>query len=173
MKTINNTPGSRFWTVAELPQKDPSCFGELDIEVKYRGDSNVASAIPLDEFIAPLFRLAPRLLAIAAARSENALAAMGLSPAEIAEVQRLAGYKKDHEPVCVSRDMFDAVVNALDLPHRGVRPVGVCLCAEDMDYIMWNPNRSGLADLFVKRYLYRTLNGASLTVTLEEEGQDV
>lgn len=82
---------SRCWTVSEIPQPDPDDLGELEIIVNYVGPGDIASAIPLDDFVVPLFKLAPRLLEVVHNLGGFNLAIMGLTPEEITEVKRLSG----------------------------------------------------------------------------------
>lgn len=91
MKTIPSEKSNRCWTVAELPEPDPRDPKHLEIYVNYSGDSNCANAVPLDSFVVPLFRLAPRLLEVVNNRVRHGLATMDLTPEEIDEVRRLSG----------------------------------------------------------------------------------
>lgn len=91
MQTIPSDKSNRCWTVAELPEPDPRDPKELEIYVNYTGESNCANAVPLDAFVVPLFKLAPRLLEVVNLRVTHGRATMGLTPEEINEVKRLAG----------------------------------------------------------------------------------
>ncbi len=64
MRTKESWTGERKWVVAELPTTHPDDLSELEIEVRYTGDSNCANAIPLDTYVIPLFKLAPALLEV-------------------------------------------------------------------------------------------------------------
>lgn len=89
MKTIPSDKSNRCWTVADLPEPDPRDPKELEIYVNYTGESNCANAVPLDAFVVPLFRLAPRLLEVVEVMIDTV--DMGLTPEEISEVKRLSG----------------------------------------------------------------------------------
>lgn len=117
MKTIPSSRHSRVWTIAELPEKDPRDKTSIDVGVSYIGVSNCENAIPLDTFVVPLFKLAPRLLEVVHARVCHDLATMGLTKAEIDEVKRL-GWKPPIQSLGVTRfvrpDLFRGIIESLD-----------------------------------------------------------
>jgi hypothetical protein len=91
MKTIPSEKSNRCWTVAGLPEPAPRDPKELEIYVNYTGESTCANALPLDAFVVPLFKLAPRLLEVVRNYILTDLVTMGLTPEEINEVKRLSG----------------------------------------------------------------------------------
>lgn len=91
MKTIPSDKSSRCWTVADIPQPDPRDLGEFEIYVNYTAPGGADKGIPLDAYVVPLFKLAPRLLEVVNLHVMHGLATMGLTPSEINEVKRLSG----------------------------------------------------------------------------------
>ena len=90
MKTSPTDPSSRVFTVTDIPQPHPDDLSELAVSVTYIGPGSILKAIPLDNYIIPLFKLAPRLLQVVYNRVGHDLATMGLTPEELAEVKRLS-----------------------------------------------------------------------------------
>lgn len=91
MQTIPSEKSNRCWTVAGLPEPDPRDPKELEIYVNYTGESTCANAVPLDSFVVPLFKLAPRLLEVVRNYILADLVTLGLTPEELNEVKRLSG----------------------------------------------------------------------------------
>jgi hypothetical protein len=91
MQTIPSNKSNRCWTVAGLPEPDPRDPKELEIYVNYTGESTCANAVPLDSFVVPLFKLAPRLLEVVRNYILTDLVTLGLTPEELDEVKRLSG----------------------------------------------------------------------------------
>lgn len=77
--------------MAELPTDHADDRSALEIFVDYTKPGGAREGIPLDAFVAPLFKLAPRLLEVVNHRVGFGQATMGLTPEEIAEVKRLSG----------------------------------------------------------------------------------
>lgn len=63
----------------------------MEIYVNYTGESTCANAVPLDSFVVPLFKLAPRLLEVVRNYILADLVTLGLTPEELNEVKRLSG----------------------------------------------------------------------------------
>jgi hypothetical protein len=55
-------PAERIWRVSEIPKNSDESLDWIDVKVSYNGDSSALQAEALDQYVIPLFKLAPKLL---------------------------------------------------------------------------------------------------------------